>query len=407
MFKGCLIIHGNLVWHAVFLVKENNIINISYNYLNLPEKIDKEGGTRLEYLYDAAGNKLRQLEYKEGILRKTTDFVANFVFINGKPAWYNFDEGRVVYKSEANYYAESYLKDHLGSVRVAFGYENGTFITRQVNSYYPFGMNIKGLTANSVTTKTAYPNEYLYNGKMQQDEMNLGRLDYGARMYDAVIGRWRVIDNKAEKYYSITPYAYATNNPILFIDPNGKEIVDAKGNKISYSEKSGWSKNATESVKIVYQALQETETGREQWNKAVSSDRKMSFDISEEIGYVDGELANGDVNRAFSIDASTGKRYLSKDEVQEIIIYKGTLEDYPDAKYNGLSLRQAVGAVAGHEIEHATNEANIKETAINKQYKGKIHDTEKTPREISKKIAQEGRDLNINAIPIKPAVILL
>ena len=132
----------------------DNIINISYNYLNLPEKIDKEGGTRLEYLYDAAGNKLRQLEYKEGILRKTTDFVANFVFINGKPAWYNFDEGRVVYKSEANYYAESYLKDHtstplstgLGSVRVAFGYENGTFITRQVNSYYPFGMNIKGLT---------------------------------------------------------------------------------------------------------------------------------------------------------------------------------------------------------------------------------------------------------------------
>ena len=54
------------------------------------------GYSLIQHLYDAAGNKLRQLEYKEGILRKTTDFVANFVFINGKPAWYNFDEGRVV-----------------------------------------------------------------------------------------------------------------------------------------------------------------------------------------------------------------------------------------------------------------------------------------------------------------------
>jgi hypothetical protein len=51
-------------------------------WLTLPVKMDKEGDTRLEFEYDAAGNKLRQLEYIEGKLWKTTDFVANFVFIN-------------------------------------------------------------------------------------------------------------------------------------------------------------------------------------------------------------------------------------------------------------------------------------------------------------------------------------
>ena len=149
----------------------------------------------------------------------------------------------------------------------------------------------------------------------------------------------------------------------------------------------------------------QTETGREQWNKAVSSDRKMSFEISEGVGYVDGKLANGEVKREFSKDASTGKRYLSKDEVQEIIVYAGTIENHPDARYSDLTLRQAIGAVAGHEIEHATNETNIKEKAINTQYNEMIHNIETVPNEVSKKIAQESRETNINKIPIRPATI--
>lgn len=57
-----------------------------------------------------------------------------------------------------------------------------------------------------------------------QDELGLGWYDYGARNYDPSLGKWMNIDPLAEKYYSWSPTNYALNNPILFVDPDGKEI---------------------------------------------------------------------------------------------------------------------------------------------------------------------------------------
>ena len=65
-------------------------------------------------------------------------------------------------------------------------------------------------------------NRFKFNGKEEQTTGNLGLLDYGARMYDANIGRWMVQDPLSEKYYAYSQYSFSGNNPILNIDSDGK-----------------------------------------------------------------------------------------------------------------------------------------------------------------------------------------
>lgn len=69
-------------------------------------------------------------------------------------------------------------------------------------------------------------NFYKYNGKELQEEFDLNLYDYGARNYDASLGRWMSIDNLAEKYISNSPYHYADNNPVKNYDVDGNWFTD-------------------------------------------------------------------------------------------------------------------------------------------------------------------------------------
>jgi RHS repeat-associated protein len=88
----------------------------------------------------------------------------------------------------------------------------------EINDYYPFGMLNNGLSDPGITDPI---NNYKYNGKELQTELSLQWLDYGARFYDPVIGRFHTIDPLSENYSFQSPYVYAGNEPIRMMDING------------------------------------------------------------------------------------------------------------------------------------------------------------------------------------------
>ena len=108
--------------------------------------------------------------------------------------------------------------DHLGSVR-AITDNSGSVIEQ--NAYYPFGSRHTFGNTYAQTT-----NRFKFNGKEEQTTGNLNYLDYGARMYDNKIGRWLTQDPLSEKYYAYSSYNYCVNNPVMFVDPDGRFVLD-------------------------------------------------------------------------------------------------------------------------------------------------------------------------------------
>ena len=107
------------------------------------------------------------------------------------------------------------LKDHLGNTRAVMN-QAGTLV--QATDYYPFGMRQEPLAVLSSD------NKYLYNGKELQEDTDW--YDYGARMYDAKLGRFTTIDLMAETFDNQSPYLYAYNNPVRFTDYMGMNAQD-------------------------------------------------------------------------------------------------------------------------------------------------------------------------------------
>jgi RHS repeat-associated protein len=114
-------------------------------------------------------------------------------------------------------------KDHLGNIRLSYSdvnQNNSSPVSLQIkeeNNYYPFGLQHKGY--NNVVNGRDH--KYGFGGKEEQDELGLEWIDITARNYDPALGRWMNIDPLAEQMRRHSPYNYAFDNPIYFMDPDG------------------------------------------------------------------------------------------------------------------------------------------------------------------------------------------
>jgi len=191
------------------LTKDSNkgISNISWNSLNLPNVVTFEDGSTVTYTYAADGTKLRTVHNINGATTQK-DYCGSVIYENGAANLWQTEAGYISMNDSKYHY---YLQDHQGNNRVVV---NETGATEEVNHYYAFG----GLFSSDESVQP-----FKYNGKELDTKKGLNWYDYGARQYDAALGRWFAVDPLAEKYYTSTPLAYCGNNPVNRIDLFGMD----------------------------------------------------------------------------------------------------------------------------------------------------------------------------------------
>ena len=214
-YNGVVVAGKSFSYDANGNATADNLRSITVQYFNeldLPKKYTNTAGTQYTlYEYDATGNKWSKTAYNAGTT--TMEYYGNFVYQNGTLDRVLTSEG--YYQGGKYYY---YLKDHLGNTRMAISYNGSTPTVEQTSEYYPFG--------SMFTQNNLSKNKYLYNGKELNNEF-FENYDYGARFYDAELGRWHSVDPLAEKFSAYTPYNYCLNNPVSLKDHDGEEPITA------------------------------------------------------------------------------------------------------------------------------------------------------------------------------------
>lgn len=169
--------------------------------------------------------------------------------------------------------------DHLGSSNYITNFDGAV---TQHTEYFAFGETFVDEHRNS------HNSPYKFNGKEYDEES--GYTYYGARYLDMKTSIWISVDPLAEKYPSISTYAYCANNPIIFIDPDGKKIkgVTLIDGKFTYTDQA--IKNGTQKY---IEARMKTESGRKSIMKMIDASKTYTLLVTDKVIVMESPKSKG------------------------------------------------------------------------------------------------------------------
>lgn len=204
------------------------------------------------------------------------------------------------------------------------------------------------------------------------------------------------------------------NNPLRFIDPDGRKIVDATGKPITYSDKTGWSSNVTADVRRIGTAMMVTPKGTEMFNKMMRANHSITITIDPgkgdgtKNGYALTRKSGNNIGSA-SIVIYEGMAEKSVNDIQTVkgALDKGArLASTPDTETQALLDNEPKNAdefmanVAAHEAERATNKA------ANAHFESSLEKREAIANQTQIEVIRQTSKYRLEKLESRPAVLI-
>ncbi len=287
-------VNGNMISD-----KNKGITNITYNHLNLPKTVSINANDYITYVYDAAGVKQAKYVIRNGGIGPgnitATKYAGNYIYENNVLQFFSTSEGYVKYNQSSQKFEYVYqMKDHLGNVRLSYTDTDASGDISQdeiiqENHYMPFGLKMRGFNNVVNSNGNSVAEKRMFGGKEYNEELGLNWYDITARNYDPALGRWMNVDPLAETMPSHSPYNYAFNNPIIYIDPTGMapEMPDdliVKGDVAAFKKRVSQSTGGFYDAKVDSKGnvtLEKTGLEKEMGGMIEMSDKRLGRPIIE------------------------------------------------------------------------------------------------------------------------------